>query len=93
LCLFSKKMFECKFVPLKQFFFKKKKNSYSFTIMIITIMLLVFSQLGAYIICQACAEGTYSLVSNVTLDTNCKYCGSYDQIMQCEKNIINLNQG
>jgi len=48
---------------------------------------------GAYIICQACAEGTYSLVSNVTLNTYCKYCGSYDQIMQCEKNVINLNQG
>lgn len=43
--------------------------------------------------CEACSEGTYSLVNTVDETTTCKYCGDNEKITNCRADEINLKKG
>ena len=45
------------------------------------------------LVCQECANGTYSLESNVTKDTQCNLCGSKKGVESCWANVISLHAG
>ncbi len=49
--------------------------------------------LGVFMFCDACSQGTYSLVNNVDEKTKCKYCGSNKEIETCSADQIKLKKG
>ena len=49
--------------------------------------------LGAFMFCDACSEGTYSLVNTVDEKTNCEYCGNRKEIDTCSADQIRLKKG
>ena len=65
------------------------------TIADITIIIIPYNHidLGAFMFCDACSEGTYSLVDMVDDTTKCEYCGSNKKIDTCSAGQIKLNKG
>ena len=65
------------------------------TIPDITIIIIPCNRidLGAFMFCDACSEGTYSLVDMVDDTTKCEYCGSNKKIDTCSAGQIKLNKG
>jgi hypothetical protein len=59
----------------------------------IIIILCNHIDLGASMFCDACSEGTYSLVDMVDKKTTCKYCGNRKEIETCSADQIKLNKG
>ncbi len=57
------------------------------------IILCNHFDLGALTFCDACSEGTYSLVDMVDKKTTCKYCGNRKEIETCSADQIKLNKG
>ena len=49
--------------------------------------------LGAFMFCDACSEGTYSLVDMVDKKTTCEYCGNRKEIDTCSAGQIKLKKG
>ena len=49
--------------------------------------------LGAFKFCDACSEGTYSLVNTVDEKTKCEYCGNRKEIDTCSADQIKLKKG
>ena len=43
--------------------------------------------------CDACSEGTYSLVDMVDEKTKCEYCGNRKEIDTCGADQIKLKKG
>ena len=65
------------------------------TIPDITIIIIPCNHidLGAFMFCDACSEGTYSLVDMVDDTTKCEYCGSNKKIDTCSAGQIKLRKG
>ena len=65
------------------------------TIADITIIIIPCNHidLGAFMFCDACSEGTYSLVNAVDGTTKCEYCGNRKEIETCSADQIKLNKG
>ena len=65
------------------------------TIADITIIIIPYNHidLGAFMFCDACSEGTYSLVNTVDDTTKCEYCGNRKEITNCSADQINLKKG
>ena len=65
------------------------------TIADITIIIIPCDHidLGAFMFCDACSEGTYSLVNAVDGTTKCEYCGNRKEIETCSADQIKLNKG
>ncbi len=65
------------------------------TIADITIIIILCNHfdLGALTFCDACSEGTYSLVDMVDKKTKCEYCGNRKEIETCSADQIKLNKG
>lgn len=55
------------------------------------MIVYVFS--GNYLFCEPCKNGSYSLISNITSNTQCKYCDNIDSIESCKEDKMNLRQG
>ena len=64
------------------------------TIADITIIIIPRNHidLGAFMFCDACSEGTYSLVDMVDDTTKCEYCGSNKKIDTCSAGQIKLKK-
>ena len=65
------------------------------TIVDITIIIIPYNHidLGAFMFCDACSEGTYSLVNTVDDTTKCEYCGNRKEIYTCSADQIKLKKG
>jgi hypothetical protein len=65
------------------------------TIADITIIIIACNHidLGAFMFCDACSQGTYSLVDMVDEKTKCEYCGNRKEIDTCSADQIKLKKG
>ena len=65
------------------------------TIADITIIIIPWNHidLGVFMFCDACSEGTYSLVDMVDEKTKCEYCGNRKEIDTCGADQIKLKKG